>query len=296
MTNQTKAYLLAIIAVMFWSTMSSAFKLTLRYTDFLNLLLFSSFFSIIILFTILSLQQKLHLLREITLSSLGRSAVLGLLNPFLYYVVLFKAYSLLMAQEAGTLNYTWPIVLVLLSIPILKQKINWLSLIAIILSFLGIVVISTHGRVLKLEFSDPFGVALAVGSAIFWSLFWIFNVKDKRDDVIKIFLNICFGFIYILITILCFYKIDFPETRGLLGSLYIGIFEMGITYVIWLKALKLSSTTAKVSNLVYLSPFIALIIIRFAVGEHILLSTIIGLLLIVSGIILQKYSDRILNR
>ena len=34
----------------------------------------------------------------------------GFLNPFLYYIILFKAYSLLPAQEALSLNYTWPLV------------------------------------------------------------------------------------------------------------------------------------------------------------------------------------------
>ncbi len=292
MKKQSKAYLLAGLAVLFWSTMSSAFKLTLDHIDFLNLLLYSSFFSIIILFTILLLQNKFGSLKTITKSDLQSSALLGLLNPFLYYVVLFKAYELLMAQEAGTLNYTWPIVLVLLSIPMLKQKINLMSFLAILISFAGIIVISTHGRILELKFSNPAGVALAVGSALFWALYWIFNMKDKQDETIRIFLNICFGFFYILITMLLFSKIEIPSTEAFIGAVYIGAFEMGITFVIWLKALKYSTTTAKVSNLIYLSPFIALIVIRFTVGEKILLSTITGLILVVLGIILQKYSSR----
>jgi drug/metabolite transporter (DMT)-like permease len=64
---------------------------------------------------------------------------------------------------------------------------------------------------------------------------------------------------------------------------------MCINFILWLMALKLSSTTAKVSNLIYLSPFISLILIHFFVGEVILLSTIIGLLFIVGGIIIQQY-------
>jgi drug/metabolite transporter (DMT)-like permease len=64
---------------------------------------------------------------------------------------------------------------------------------------------------------------------------------------------------------------------------------MGVTFTLWMMALKLSSTTAKVSNLIYLSPFISLILIHFFVGEVILLSTIIGLGLIVGGIVLQQY-------
>jgi drug/metabolite transporter (DMT)-like permease len=80
-----------------------------------------------------------------------------------------------------------------------------------------------------------------------------------------------------------------PDFAGLAGAVYIGFFEMGITFVLWFNALKFSSTTAKVSNLIYLSPFISLIIIHFIVGETIFFSTVIGLVFIVSGIILQQY-------
>ena len=67
---------------------------------------------------------------------------------------------------------------------------------------------------------------------------------------------------------------------------------MGITFVLWLKALKFSATTAKVSNLIYLSPFLSLVFIRFIVGETILLSTLTGLVFIVGGILLQQYIKR----
>jgi drug/metabolite transporter (DMT)-like permease len=63
---------------------------------------------------------------------------------------------------------------------------------------------------------------------------------------------------------------------------------MGITYVLWMKALKLSSTTAKVSNLVYISPFLSLMFVSIAVGETIYLYTIAGLVLIVGGIVIQR--------
>ena len=64
---------------------------------------------------------------------------------------------------------------------------------------------------------------------------------------------------------------------------------MGIPFVLWLKALNYSRTTAGVSNLIYLSPFISLIIIHFIVGEVILLSTVAGLSFIVGGIVWQGY-------
>ncbi len=291
MKKQNLAYIYALTAVLFWSTMSSAFKISLRYIDFRLLLLFASLCSVIILFSILLFQGKLKNLRQTKFKQFRNSAILGLLNPFAYYLILFKAYKLLAAQIAGTLNYFWPIILVLLSIPFLKQKISYKSILALLVSFFGIIIISTEGKVLSLEIDNLYGVSLAVGSAIFWVLYWIFNMKDKRDEVEKLFLNFCFGLIYVLIAVLVWGEKSLPKIEGVIGSVYIGFFEMGITYVLWLKALSLSVNTAKISNLVYLSPFIALFVIHLSVGEEILLSTFIGLFFIVSGIIIQKYID-----
>jgi len=286
--------LFALLAVAFWSTMSSAFKITLRYIAFDQLLLFASFIGVISLTIINLFGKKRAKLFHLTKKEILSSALMGFLNPFLYYLILFKAYELLAAQIAGTLNYAWPVVLVLLSIPLLKQKISKSSLIAILISFFGLVIISTHGDLLTFTFVNPLGVALAIGSAFVWALYWILNLKDNREASAKILLNLTFGFLYILILILIKYeKIVVPGWEAMLGTVYIGLFEMSITFVIWLSALKYSSDTAKVSNLIYLSPFLALFIIRITVGETILLSTIIGLAFIVAGIIFQQSLPRI---
>jgi drug/metabolite transporter (DMT)-like permease len=296
MKKQRQAYTYALLTVICWSTIGSVFKLSLRYLDFLTLLLFASFVAVLVLFIVLLLQGKLNLLKKIKKEDLLNSAFLGLLNPFLYYVVLLKAYELLPAQEAGTLNYIWPLVLVLLSIPMLRQKITGWSIMAILVSFFGIILISTHGQLLTLRFSSPVGVLLAISSAIFWALYWIFNMKDRREEVSKLFLNFCFGFLYIFLTIAILRLLGLNWSRnpllpwqGIVGSVYLGIFEMGITFILWMMALKLSFTTAKVSNLIYLSPFGSLIMIHFLVGEVILLSTVIGLVFIIGGIIIQQY-------
>ena len=288
MDRQKQAHTYAVTAVLFWSTMASAFKVSLRYLDFLDLLFFSSIASVLILFLILLIQNKLSLFKGYSGKDYLRSVMLGFLNPFLYYVVLFKAYSLLPAQEAQPLNYTWSIVLVLLSIPILRQRIGFKSILAILISYLGVLVISTRGDLFGLTLSDPTGVALALGSSVIWALFWIYNVKDKRDDVAKLFLNSLFGFAFISITLLISSKRPMLDIRGLAGATYVGFFEMGVTFVLWLKALRLSRTTAQVSNLIYLSPFVSLVLIHLIVGETIMLSTITGLVFIVAGIILQQ--------
>lgn len=288
MKNQKKAYLFALIAVAFWSTMGTAFKLTLNYIGYLQLLLYATLISVCLLFVILLIQHKFYIFRQISRKDILLSAGMGFLNPFLYYVVLLKAYSILLAQEAVVLNYIWPVMLVLLSIPILKQKIGWQSILAIIVSFSGTVIITFHGDFSGFTLSDPVGIVLALCSTIIWALFWLLNVKDKREEVSKLLLNFVFGFLYILIFSAFYSDIFIKSWQGLLGACYVGFFEMGITYIIWLMALKLSATTAKVTNLIYLSPFTSLIFIHFIVGEKILISTITGLVLIIAGIVWQQ--------
>ena len=292
MNQQSRANLYAIATVLLWSTVASAFKVSLRYLDFLQLLFFSSIASTVVLFLILVFQNKLRLLKGYSARDYLHSLVLGFLNPFLYYVVLFKAYSLLPAQEAQPLNYTWSIVLVMLSIPLLGQKIGVKSILAIFISYFGVLVISTRGNILGLKFSNPTGVLLALGSALIWALFWIYNIRDQRDEVAKLFLNFAFGFVFILIAMLLSSRMTIPHTAGLLGAAYVGLFEMGVTFVLWLKALKLSRTTAQVGNLIYLSPFVSLVLIRVVVGETILPSTVVGLVFIVAGILLQQYHSK----
>jgi drug/metabolite transporter (DMT)-like permease len=298
MKSQKKAYLFAFAAIACWSTIGSAFKISLRYLDPIGLLFISSLVACLVLFSILLIQGKLGLLKLLTFKEILLSAFLGLLNPFLYYLVLLKAYDMLQAQEAGTLNYIWPLFLVLLSIPMLKQKISLGSIFAILISFSGIIIISTHPEMAAVHpgtVHDPHrvtGVILAVGSAVFWALYWIFNVRDQREEVSKLFLNFCFGFLYTFAAIVLSGRFDIPHWQGFAGAIYIGLFEMGITFVLWLYALKFSATTAKVSNLIYISPFISLIIIYFTVGEPILISTVIGLMFIISGIVIQQYLKR----
>lgn len=291
MDRQKKAYLYAVLTVFLWSTVASAFKITLRHLNFIQLLFYASFVSMTVLFLIILCQGKLGELRKFSKREYLASAILGFLNPFFYYTILFKAYSVLPAQEAQPLNWTWPIMLVLLSIVILKQPIGLLNVIAIFISFSGVFVISTHGDVFSFQFTNLPGALLALSSSIIWALFWIYNIRDRRDEVMKLFLNFCFGFLYTLAVVSATGQFYWPPLPGLLGVIYVGLFEMGITFVSWLKALQLSKTTAQVSNLVYAAPFLSLFFIHFIVGEEILLSTVVGLVLIISGVILQQFAS-----
>ena len=290
MINQKKAYIFALMAVLCWSTVATAFKIALQNCSFLQLLFFSSLISAIVLFIILIIQKKTSQLIKMERRTMIYSLTLGVLNPFLYYTILFKAYSILPAQEAMTLNYTWPIMLVLLSIPLLKQKLTIKSLIAVFVSFAGIIIISTKGNIVSINLSNFFGDILAVGSSIIWALFWIFNVRDKKDEVMKLFLNFLSGAILSGILMLLFADFKTLKIEALPAIIYVGILEMSVTFVFWLLALKYTASTDKVSQLIFLSPFLSLIFIHLIVKESIAIYTLAGLFFIIGGIVIQQSS------
>lgn len=293
--GQKKAYAYAMVVVLFWATVASAFKITLRYADHIQLLVWSSLASTIVLFVIMTIQGNLRLLKKITGREILSSAGLGLMNPFFYYLVLFKAYSLLPAHVAQPLNQTWTVVLAVLSIIILKQPITVKGIGAVIISFLGVVVVSTQGTVANAQYLSATGILLALGSALIWALYWIINLRDPRNEAMKLFLSFGFGFVFsCLFAAVMKVRLIVPWP-GLAGAAYIGCFEMGISFILWLKALSLSETTAKIGSLVYVAPFLSFIIIHFAVGEAIRASAILGLVLIVTGIMIQSYDRRVLS-
>lgn len=292
MTNKTKAYLLALTVVLFWSTVASAFKLSLRYLTVIELLLYSTFFSTAALFVILAAQGRIALLKTLTGKDYLFSALLGFLNPFLYYLVIFKAYTLLPAQMAQPLNMIWGIVLVLISIPILKQKVRGIDMLALLVCFAGVVVISTQGNLSGFHIESPLGVLLAVGSSLIWSFYWVLNVKDKLDGVLRLFLNFVFGFGFILLSFLFIYPLKVPAMEGVLGAFYIGLFEMGLAFALWVRALKLADAAVNIAILIYIVPFISFIFIHIFVGERIHLSSVLGAAMIVAGILLNKYKKK----
>ena len=225
--------------------------------------------------------------------ALGRSLVLGAFNPLLYYLILFKAYELLPAQEAQSLNYTWALTLTWLSVPLLGQRIGFRDIAAGLICYAGVLVIATRGEVWTLRFSDPLGVALALGSTVIWALYWIYNTRDSRDPIVRLLLNFACSlppsFVYCLLAT----EWTMPVWPGLLGAVYIGLFEMGITYALWQLALQYAENTAKVSNLIFIAPFCSLVLIHFVLGEQILWSTMMGLLFIIAGLLYQQFGTRV---
>ncbi|KKD59637.1 membrane protein [Grimontia sp. AD028] len=286
--NDRLAISYGLAAVLLWSTVATAFKITLSYMTPIQMLAAASVVSAISLAAVAGFQGKLHLLTSTFAKRPLYYLLLGLINPLIYYLVLFKAYDLLPASLAQPLNYSWAITLTLMAAVFLGQKIRKQDWVAAALGYAGVVVIATKGDIFGLQFDSPLGVGLALLSTVLWAGYWILNAKNQADPVIGLLLGFLLSLPFSIG--LSLYSSDWSGIpwQGWAAVTYVGLFEMGITFVLWLNAMKLATNTAKISNLIFISPFISLILLSQIIGEQIHPTTLIGLVMIVVGLLIQQ--------
>ena len=213
------------------------------------------------------------------------------MNPGLYYLVLFAAYDRLPAQEAMAINYSWGITLALTAAPLLRQKLTLGALLATTISYGGIIVIATRGVPWSLELAQPVGIGLALFSTLIWSLYWVINTRLSLDPEVNLFLNFS-GALPLLWGLVWWFDTPLsPTWRGLAGGAYIGLFEMGIAFILWMGAMKATSSTLRISTLIFLSPPLSLTFIWLVAGEPVQAYTLIGLTLILAGLWLQRRAE-----
>lgn len=292
MKNQSHAMLFGLGAVLLWSTVATAFKLSLRELSPVQMLLVASVASVFVMAAVLVAQGRWRQVFSLTGRQYGLSVVMGLINPCVYYFLLFGAFDRLPAQEAQPLNYTWALVLAYLSVPFLGQKLRPADIVAGLICYSGVVVIATRGEVLSLSFSNPVGVAFALGSTLVWASYWIIATRDDRDPVVGLFLNFVCGVPFIVLACGLTDGFGFAVGTGLYSAIYVGVFEMGVAFVLWSYAMKKAENTARISNLIFISPFLSLVFISLILDETILGSTYVGLVLIVTGLWVQQCKVR----
>lgn len=279
--------------VLFWSTVATAFKIGLSESGSVQLLLIASLTALFVCLIELCRTREFSQVKELlnNRKTLFKGAIQGLLNPFFYYLVLFKAYTLLPAQIAQPLNFSWQVVLILMMAVFYKQKLHLMQIIGVLISFAGILLLSSNSSADASGSLSPLGIILALGSAFIWATYWITKIDNKagassdREPAAELFVNFLFGSCY-LIAISFFSPMEWPSCKALAAGIYVGCFEMGITFILWTKALQLASNKVALAQATYLSPFISLFLIHFILGESIGYMTVYGLFLVIGGILL----------
>lgn len=285
----------ALITVFIWSTMASVVKTMLFDIPNLEALSISSFFAFAFLLLINIKKGTIRKMKNYSVKDYGIMSGLGFVGLFMYSALYYYGLANLSSQEACILNYLWPIMLVVFSCIILKEKMTVMKTFAMVCSFAGIVILS-FGNGSLTSGNAIFGIISCVVAAACYGLFSVLNKKFDYDQ------NIIMMIIWFVVGVCALVTGLFTEDWVMIkGSAWIGIIWLGvvvdaIAYLLWALALKGVENTAKIANLAYLTPFISLIISVLFLKEKINLWAFVALILIIGGILLQNVCEIILQR
>lgn len=282
-----KNYIYAITTVMIWATMATVVKMMLFDIPNLEALSISSVFAFLFLLLMNIKTGAIKEMKNYSLKDYGIMSGLGFIGLFVYSALYYYGLAQLSSQEACIVNYLWPIMLVVFSCIILKEKLTFMKAFAMLCSFVGIVILSTGSA------GDGAGNAMLgiVSCIIAAACYGLFSVLNKKADYNQ---NIAMMIIWLVVAVcamvLGLLTENWVPIRGTqwLGMLWLGVVIDAVAYLLWALALKGTENTAKIANLAYLTPFLSLIVSAVVLKEPIELRAFIALVFIIGGILLQS--------
>lgn len=286
-----KNYIYAVSAVLIWSTMAAVVKKILYTIPDLEALCISSLFAFLFLLIMNICNGSVRFMRNYSIKEYGAMSGLGFVGLFMYSALYYYGLSRLSSQEACILNYLWPIMLVIFSCIILKEKITVMKVVAMICSFAGIIILSvgsgnvTTGNV-------PMGILSCIIAAACYGLFSVLNKKADMNQNITMMIS------WLTVAVCSFILGILLETwipiKGMqwLGILWLGVAADAVAYLLWALALKGTENTAGIANIAYLTPFLSLIVSGIFLKEKIRMQAVIAIIFIIGGIMLQGLCDR----
>lgn len=287
-----KNYIYALLTVSIWSTMAAVAKMILFDIPNLETLSISSIFAFVFLLIINIKNGLIRELKQYSVKDYVIMAGLGFLGLFMYSALYYYGLTQLSSQEACIINYLWPIMLVIFSCIILKEKFTTIKGIAMLCSFVGIVILSTGNTSVANENSMS-GIISCIIAAACYGLFSVLNKKADYNQ--NIAMMVIWFVVAVCSAILGPITEDWKPIEGTqwLGMLWLGVVIDAVAYLLWALALKGVKNTAKIANLAYLTPFLSLVVSAVALNEQVSFRAIVALIFIVGGILLQSFCDYI---
>ena len=282
MSNQLKGTLYVFLCIALWALIPVVAKLGQSKLDNHQFLFWSSLVSFLIIGASVIFTGKSSVIKQYTLTEWMNYIFLGLLGTYIYYLFLYLGYSKAAGMEVLVIQYTWPILIVLLSVFILKERLNIKKTISIILGFIGVIFVLSKGDFQNIEIKNASVIALVGAGALCFALFSVLSKKIKREPlgvVMVYFLTAC---VASFLSMLGFSEFALPSTTDIMPILLNGILVNGFSYVFWFLALK-NADASYLAPFVFITPILSAIYLIVFFEEPFYAAYGIGLALVVIG-------------
>lgn len=300
--NRQIPTLLGLLAILFWSTTVAFFRSVTEKIGTLNTAFFSLLCSGIFLLLLQLLIYKKELFRKIAglpFAYLYKVGTFLVVYMVFFYLAVGEAVSREAVIVVGIINYLWPGLAFLFSIPILKNMAKYSLLIfGILVAFSGTVTAVLEGHQLSLVdiksafYGNITPYIFALIGAVSWGIYS--NVTRKfqvKEDVTA--LPILFLVSALVILILQLLKGETPQLN-LSGSQYLEftyfvIFATAFSYLFWDHAMKRGNKNL-VLAVSYLTPLVSTLISGYYLNVTIGIGFGLAALLVIIGAVLCRWS------
>ena len=280
-----KTYFYAGVSIFCWSTVAATCKILLRNLNNIQLLWMNSLIAGLFLLLLNICLGNFKKYKNYKLKDYFIMVVIGIPSTILYYMFYYAGTDILPASQAFIINYLWPIMSVVFACIILGEKLTPKKLIAILISFFGVIVV-VGGDIKDFDVQMLFGAICCILGAVSYGIFTALNQKMNYNKSMTLMVSYFAAFIFTTLVNLFNGDIFVPETNQIIGFVWNGVFAVAIANIFWVMALE-KGKTEKVSNLAYITPFLSLIWTYLFLNEPIKLNSLAGLIIIISGILIQ---------
>jgi len=218
MNSKIRGTLYVLICVALWALIPVVAKMGQTRLDNHQFLFWSSQVSFLLLGVLVIFSGNLHKFSAYHFKDWGYLFILGLLGTYFYYLFLYLGYSKASGMEVLVVQYTWPILIVVFSIFILKERLNTKKTAAIVLGFIGVIVVLTKGDFQSIHINNgPVIGLVGVGAACF-ALFSVLSKTVKKEPLGVVMVYFLTASIASFISMLYFSGFALPSTAELMPS------------------------------------------------------------------------------
>lgn len=286
MNSRTKGTLYVLLCVALWALIPVVARMGQVSLDNHQFLFWSSLISFLILGTSVIITGNFKTIKQYTFKEWLHYLFLGLLGTYIYYLFLYLGYSKASGMEVLVIQYTWPLLIVLLSIFILKEHLNAKKFISILLGFSGVLFVLSKGDFHNIDIKNTSVITLVGAGAFCFALFSVLTKKQSKQTnreplgvVTVYFLSAC---VASFISMLSFSEFTTPSAPEYLPILLNGVLVNGFSYVFWFLALK-NTEASYLAPFTFITPVLSGIYLLIFFDEPFVIAYGIGLALVIAG-------------
>lgn len=254
-----RPYLCFAAVVLLWaSTPVLVDRLYEEKIGVLFLLASASTFAAATLTAFATVAGRLRQVRSYLLRDWAQIVGMGLLGIVGYTSLYYLALRYAPPDEANVVNYLWPVFLVIFSGPILGERHDGWTWLGIGMSFVGAAGILTGWPLRTPTVAHLAGYGLAATGAVCWALFSVLGKRLPYDRLVAMALYCLVGAVVFCTALFLHGVGPWPSASAWIRLAFLGAAVNGIAYFLWFEALA-GGPTAVFGNLVFATPFLALI-------------------------------------